>query len=178
MTHLSEYQDEHDRSLSRLHERKNVETAPKAKHMHVKKEKFKSTANAFFYSLKKEIDNPDPTSKFEAKSHLCRPRQLEGNPGYEYQRYCELHSIAIQKQIALKKDSNEMQFINITMAGLPQATAVSHFLKVIRKCPTRFFIEYSLTPHYRIQVIFERSLYVLVLYEDWNSMCCPLLLEI
>ena len=166
MTHVSEYQDEHDRSLSRLHERKNVETAPNAKHMHVKKEKFKSTANAFFYSLKKEIDNPEATSKFEAKSHLCRPRQLEGNPGYEYQRFCELHSIAIQKQIALKKDCNEMQFINITMAGMPQATAVSHFLKVIKKCPNRFCNELSLTPHYRIQVIFERSLYVLVLYED------------
>ena len=132
MTHSTEYQDEFERSLSRLQDRKLEETAPSAKHMHVKREKFKSNQNAFFHSLKREIDHPEATSNFEVKSHLDRPRQLEGNPGYEYQRYCEMHSIPIQKRIALKKDSQEITFQNTTMAGLPQATAVSHFLKV--KC--------------------------------------------
>jgi hypothetical protein len=132
MTQFSEYQDEHRRALSRLQERKSNETAPKAKHMHVKKEKFKSTENAFFDSLKKEIINAESTSKFEVKSHLYRPRQLEGIPGYEYQRYCELHSIPIQKQIALKLDATKMIFVNTTMAGSPQATAFAHFLQV--KC--------------------------------------------
>jgi hypothetical protein len=98
--------------------------------MHVKKEKFKSTENAFYDSLKEEVDHPQTTSKFELKSPLMRPRQLEGNPGYEYQRYCEMHSIPIQKQIALKKDAKVICFINITMAGLPQARAVAHFLQV------------------------------------------------
>jgi hypothetical protein len=113
-----------------LQERKLVETAPKAKHMHVKKEKFKSNANAFFHSLKQEIDNAEATSKLEVRSHLYRPRQLEGNPGYEYQRYCEMHSIPIQKQIALKKDASEMKFMNTTMAGWSQAKATAHFLQV------------------------------------------------
>jgi hypothetical protein len=114
-----------------LQERKRIETDKKAKHMNVKKEKFKSTENAFYDSLKQEVDHPQTTSKFEVKSHLMRPRQLEGNPGYEYQRYCEMHSIPIQKQTALKKDAEEISFVNVTMAGLPQATAVAHFLQVI-----------------------------------------------
>jgi hypothetical protein len=80
--------------------------------------------------LKKEIINAESTSKFEVKSHLGRPRQLEGIPGYEYQRYCELHSIPIQKQIALKLDATELIFVNTTMAGSPQATAFAHFLQV------------------------------------------------
>jgi hypothetical protein len=130
LTLFSEYQEEHQRSLSRLQDRKKTETDPKAKHMHVKKMKFKSTENAFHDSLKQEIDNPQTTSKSEAKSHLSRPRQLDGNPGYEYQRFCELNSIPILKQIALKKDESEMIFHNITMAGLPQATAVAHFFQV------------------------------------------------
>ena len=130
LTLFSEYQEEHQRSLSRLQDRKKTETDPKAKHMHVKKMKFKSTENAFHHSLKQEIDNPQRTSKSEAKSHLSRPRQLDGNPGYEYQRFCELNSIPILKQIALKKDESEMIFHNITMAGLPQATAVAHFFQV------------------------------------------------
>ena len=149
LTLFSEYQEELQRSLSRLQDRKKTETDPKAKHMHVKKMKFKSTENAFHYSLNQEIDNPQTTSKSEAKSHLSRPRQLDGNPGYEYQRYCELHSIPIQKQIALKKDEKEMSFVNITMAGLPQATAVAHFLQV----KTFFFLyfchELTLSTEYR-----------------------------
>jgi hypothetical protein len=114
-----------------LQQKKNLETAPKAKRMHVKIEKFKSAENAFFDSLKKEIVNAESTSKFQVKSHLFRPRQLDGNPGYEYQRYCELHSIPIQKQIALKNDAPEIEFVNITIAGSPQASAVAHFLRVI-----------------------------------------------
>ncbi len=149
MTFFSEYQDELQRSLSRLKERQHTETAPQAKHVNVKREKFKSTGNAFYDSLKEEVNHPQSTSKFELKSHLMRPRQLEGNPGYEYQRYCEMHSIPIQKQIALKKDEKEMSFVNITMAGLPQATAVAHFLQV----KTFFFLyfchELTLSTEYR-----------------------------
>jgi hypothetical protein len=150
MTHSTEYQDEYERSLSRLQDRKLEETAPRAKHMHVKREKFKSNQNAFFYSLKQEIDNPEATSNFEVKSHLNRPRQLEGNPGYEYQRYCEMHSVPTQKQIALKKDAEEIICQNTTMAGLPQATAISHFLKVK-------YLFSTLVSHFRSCFVTEHS---------------------
>jgi hypothetical protein len=129
-TFFAEYVEEHERSLSRLQDRKKAETDPKAKKMHVKKEKFRTANNAFFQSLKQEIDNPKTTTKTAVKSHLSRPRQLDENPGYEYQRYCELNSIPILKQIALKKDDPEMFFVNNTISGLPQATAVAHFFQV------------------------------------------------
>jgi hypothetical protein len=112
-------------------ERKLIETAPKARHVHVKRSQFISTEKSFYDSLQEEVNHPQSTSQFELKSHLMRPRQLEGNPGYEYQRYCELHSIPIQKQIALKKDSKELSFVNITISGFPQASALAHFLQVI-----------------------------------------------